>query len=137
MTTLTTESTFDHWTFNLRRDLDALFRAKLPAQWVEVAMDLVLSEASPLITPEAHTAAIRRETDWQAHWMAKHEAAQVEIGRILRALDLTATERVNRMLALIGNQRPSRTAKHDETCHERHAACLATRIRAALNGDVA
>jgi hypothetical protein len=116
----------------LVRDLDALFRAVLPHQWVRTAVDAALSEACPLITPAAHSAAIRRETDWQGHWLAKCQDAEREAFRLRQALDVTAVERVRAALQLVADLYPSRTAKHDEDCHTRHAACLAVRVRAAL-----
>jgi len=118
----------------LLRDLDSLFRAAVPHQWVQPAIDAALSEASPLVTPQTHSAAIKRETDWQHHWLAKCQAAEIEAGKLRRALDLAAYDRARAVLRLVADVYPSRTAKHDDTCHERHAACLAVMVRAALLG---
>lgn len=116
----------------LSRELDSLFRAVLPHQWVLPAIDAALSEASPLVTPGAHTAAIKKATDWQGHWMDKCQAAEIEAGKLRRALDLASLDRARAVLGLVADVHPSRTAKHDATCHERHAACLAVKVRAAL-----
>ncbi len=120
----------------LPRDLDSLFRAVLPHQWVQPAIDAALSEASPLITPQEHAAAIKQETDRQHHWMAKCQAAEIEAGKLRRAIDLAAVERARAVLRLVADVHPSRTAKHDENCHTRHAACLAVMVRVALTGEL-
>lgn len=119
----------------LARDLDALFRATVPHQWVEPAVTAALSEASPLITPQARDAAVKKEVDWQRQWLEKFQAAEREVFRLNRALDRTALDRVQAVLRLVADVYPSRTARHDGTCHERHAACLAVRVRAALLGS--
>jgi hypothetical protein len=116
------------------RELDSLFRAVLPDRWVQPAIDAALSEASPLVTPQAHTAAIKKETDWQHHWLTKWQAADIEAGKLRRAIDLAAVDRARAVLRLVADARPSRTAKHDGDCHTRHAACLAAMVRAALLG---
>lgn len=120
----------------LLRDLDSLFRAVLPHQWVEPAVNAALSEDSPLVTPAAHTAAIKRETDWQHHWLTKAQAAEIEAGRLRRQIDVTAVDRAGAVLRLVADVYPSRTAKHDADCHTRHAACLAVKVREALTGEL-
>ncbi len=124
-----------HVTFareQLGRDLDSLFRAVLPHQWVRLAVEAVLATGSPLVTPMAHSAAVKREADWQHHWIAKHQAAEIEASRLRQQLDVTALDRTRAVVTLLGELRPSKSAKHDDACHERHAACLAAKIRAAL-----
>lgn len=133
-------TTWDHDAFlagRMRNDLDAMFRAVLPAQWVEPAVAAALSESSPLITPAAHTAALKKEVDRAAWWIEKCQAAERQVFRLREALDMTSCQRVDSVRALVRDQYPSRTAKHDEQCHLRHAACLAKRVREALNGGEA
>ncbi len=120
----------------LRRQLDELFRRTVPFQWVDKAVDAVLSEDCPLVTPAARSAAVEREVDWQHYWIEKAQAAELRANVIERAIDRSRVERVDAVLRLVLDLRPAKTAKHDDTCHERHARCLATRVRELLTGEL-
>lgn len=119
----------------LRERLDALFRPVLPHQWVDPAITAVLSEASPMVTPAAHRAAIKRETDWQRHIGEKLQRAEAECSRLRQMLDHCDPGRVSEVQRLTAGMYPSKSAKHDDDCHKRHAACLAVMVRHALLGE--
>jgi hypothetical protein len=120
----------------LRRQLDDMFRAVLPAHWVDKAVDATLSEACPLVTPAERDAAVKKEIDWQTHWMEKWQREETRANSLERQIDRSRFERVDAVLKLVHNLWPTKTAKHDATCHERHAQCLAARVRELLTGEI-
>lgn len=107
----------------------------VPFQRINDARAAILA-ADDIVAREDHHAAVKKEVDWGNHIGAQLQAAQLENHRLKTALDMTAVERIRRVLSLIDDVTGGAGGKHDDTCHHRHAACLARKVHEALSQDV-
>lgn len=116
-------------------NLDDTLTSFVPFQRMNDARAAILA-ADDVVPIDEHNAAVKKEIDWQYHWLKKFEAAEHENFGLRQAIDVTAVERFNAVLRLIRDDIDGgKDGKHDDTCHRRHAACLARRVHEALTGD--
>jgi hypothetical protein len=99
-----------------------------------MALSAILA-ADDVVSKAESDAAIKAELDWQHHWADKHQAGEVEIFRLRQLLDLAAATRAGNVLELVRDVNGGKSGTHDDTCHHRHAACLARKVREALTLD--
>lgn len=116
-------------------NLDDTLTHFVPFQRINDARAAILA-ADDIVAREDHHAAVKKEVDWQHHWVKKFEAAEHEIFKLRQALDMTGVGRVSAVLRLIRGATGGAGGKHDDTCHHRHAACLARKVHEALTQDV-
>lgn len=106
----------------------------VPFQRLDSAVTAVRA-ATDIVDLAEHNAAVKREVDWQHHWVDKFSTADAECHRLMRLIDLTSLRRVRKVLADLEQvPRQGAGAKHDANCWQRHAGCLARRIGDRLNG---
>lgn len=86
-----------------------------------------------VVDRETHNAAVKREVEWGWHIAEHRDRLDTELHKLKRLLNLSSLGRVQAISWLVRDLHPSRTAKHDDTCWQRHTGCLAHAIDQILD----
>lgn len=107
----------------------------VPFQQIEATVAAVLA-SDDVVPRDEHHATVKKEVDWGNQRADQLEAAERRIFKLQRAIDFTTVARIDAVHRLLRDVTGGAGGKHDDTCHHRHAACLARKVREALTQDV-
>jgi hypothetical protein len=106
----------------------------VPFQRLDAAM-AAIQDADDIVSRDYCNALVKREVDWQHHWVDKFAAADARVSVLERTVNWSSASRLRLALADLATVPQQRSAKHDADCWQRHAGCLARRITEHLTGE--